>query len=164
MELTLDEIAAIQSRADLIETVDVEVGKHSFLFRKPTGLDQENWANGDFRNGEEAARSMLAILADDPDQTEKLGDMDLDLIDEAMDDADPLVNFRCQIGCLECGAENEFLIDLCDVGLGMLSRLQQQLVVMVHKLASHYNWSEKEIFAVPHWRRTKYLDLIAAGR
>jgi len=164
MELTLEEIAEIQREADLIENVGVEVGGQAFSFRKPCGSDQENWAGMVFRDEKEAAGAMIGTLVADPDITKRLGTKDFDLIDEAMDEADPLVNFQCRVGCSECGAENEFLIDLCDVALGMLNRLQQQLIVMVHKLASHYHWSEKEIFDVPHWRRVEYLDLIAAGR
>jgi len=56
------------------------------------------------------------------------------------------------------------VIDLCDVALGALRRLQQQLLITVHQLASHYHWSEKEIFSVPAFRRQAYLNLIAAGR
>jgi len=164
LELTLEEIAEQQREADLIETVDVEISGKIFAFRKPCGRDQENWAGLIFRDEREAAGAMIGTLAVNPHLPETFGPEDLDLIDEAMDEADPLVNFQCRIGCSECGAENEFLIDLCDVALGMLSRLQQQLIVMVHKLASHYHWSEKEIFAIPHWRRKEYLDLIAAGR
>ena len=164
MELTLEEIAEQQREADLIETVGVEIGGRSATFRKPCGRDQENWAEMVFRDEREAAGAMIRTLAVDPKIMKKLSAKEFDLIDEAMDDADPLVNFLCRIGCSECGVQNEFLIDLCDVALGILSRLQQQLIVTVHKLASHYHWSEKEVFEVPHWRRMEYLDLIAAGR
>ena len=164
MELTLEEIAEIQREADLIENVNVEIGGHAFTFRKPCGRDQGDWAEMVCRDEREATAAMIGALAVDPAATKRLGSKDLDLIDEAMDEADPLVNFLCRISCSECGIENEFFVDLCDVALGTLSRLQQQLIVMVHKLASHYHWSEKEIFEIPHWRRAEYLDLIAAGR
>lgn len=164
MELTLEEVAEIQQKADTLENIGVEIGGQVFSFRKPCGGDQENWAGMVFHDEGEAVRTMIGTLVDDPDITKKLGTEDFDLIEEAMDEADPLVNFQCRIGCSECGAENELRIDLCDVALGMLNRLQRQSIVMVHKLASHYHWSEKEIFDVPHWRRKEYLDLIATGR
>lgn len=163
MELTLEEIMEQQRAADLIKTVKVEIGGEAFLFRKPCGRDQEIWAGMVFEDEKEAAMAMVGILAVDSDIT-KLDAKNFDLLDKAMDEADPLVNFLCRINCSECDATNEFFIDLCDTALGMLNRLQQQLIVMVHKLASHYNWSEKEIFEVPHWRRMEYLELIAAGR
>jgi hypothetical protein len=163
IELTLDEIAAIQREADLTDVINVEVGGEPVTFRKPTGDDQENWAEMAFRDEREAARVMIGTLASSESRI-KFRARDFDLIDEAMDEADPLVNFQCRVACAECGAENEFSVDLCDVALRMLARQQKQLIVMVHKLASRYHWSEKEIFAIPYWRRIEYLNLIAAGR
>lgn len=164
IELTLDEIAEMQGEADRTEIVEVSIGKRSLLFRKPSGRDQEHWAGMVFHDETDAAWAMIGTLAVDPEIGDGLGANELGLIDAAMDEADPLVNFLCRIDCSECGSPNEFLIDLPAVALDRLSRLQQQLIVMVHKLASHYHWSEKEVFEVPHRRRKQYLDLIAAGR
>jgi hypothetical protein len=33
----------------------------------------------------------------------------------------------------------------------------------VHRLASHYHWSESEIIRLPQWRRESYLEMIEAG-
>lgn len=164
IELTLDEIAEMQGEADRTDVVEVSLGKRSLLFRKPSGRDQEHWAGMIFRDETDAAWAMIGALAVDPEIADGLGAKELGLIDAAMDEADPLINFLCRIDCSECGSPNEFLIDLQAVALDRLSRLQQQLIVMVHKLASHYHWSEKEVFDVPHRRRNQYLDLIAAGR
>ncbi len=164
MELTIDEIAEMQQEADLIDTVGVKIKGENTAFRKPNGRDQENWAGMIFQDEKGAAMAMIRTLTVTPSGWERLDEDDLDHIDEALEEADPLVNFCCHVACEECGEQNELLIDLCDTALGMLSRLQKQLIVMVHKLASHYHWSEKEIFDVPHWRRKEYLDLIATGR
>jgi hypothetical protein len=51
-----------------------------------------------------------------------------------------------------------------ETALGMLRRAQQALVGAVHRLASQYHWSERDIFAVPAWRRQHYLRLIASGK
>jgi hypothetical protein len=154
----------MQGEADRTEVVEVSIDERSLVLRKPSGRDQEHWAAMTFRDETDAARAMIGTLAVDPEIADGLGANELGLIDAAMDEADPLVNFLCRIDCSECGSPNEFLIDLTAVALDMLSRLQQQLIVMVHKLASHYHWSEKEVFEVPHPRRKQYLDLIAAGR
>ncbi len=164
IELTLDEIAAIQREADLSEAINVEVGGEPVTFRKPTGDDQENWAESIFRDEKEAATAMIGALVKGRKSPPRLRAKDLDAIDEALDEADPLVNFRLQVTCSPCGAENEFSTDLCDFALRILARQQKQLIVTIHKLASRYHWSEKEIFAIPDWRRREYLDLIAAGR
>ena len=164
LELTLEDIADQQREADLIETVEIEIKGKPFSFRKPCGLDQENWAKMVFRDQREAVEAMIRSLAVTHDMPESLDTDTIDLLDEAMCEADPLVNFRCRVTCAECSSPNEFFIDLYDVALGTLSRNKQQLIVMVHKLASHYHWSENEIFAVPYWRRKEYLNLIAVGR
>jgi hypothetical protein len=164
LEITLEEIAGQQREADRIETVEVELEGKTFRFRKPCGRDQENWGRMAFSNPAEAAGAIAESLALSEDLPAGLGPGAIDLIDEAMDAADPLVNFLCRANCAECNFTNEFPIDLGAVALDMLRRFQQRLIVMVHKLASHYHWSEKEIFAVPHWRRKAFLDLIAAGR
>lgn len=165
LELSLDEIAEMQSEADLIDIVEIEIAGETRGFRKPLGRDQEKWAGMAFIDEKEAASAMIGTLAVHPFEWEVvLDDTDLGLIDEKLDEADPLVNFLCNVGCGECGHPNEFRIDLCETALSILARSQKQLIVMVHKLATHYHWSEKEIFAVPHWRRLEYLDLIAVGR
>lgn len=163
IELTLDDIAAIQRKADLSDVINVEVAGEPITLRKPTGDDQENWSRQAFRDEKHAATSMIDSLAG-VDLRTKFRAKDLDAIDEAMNDADPLVNFRMQVACAECDAENEFSLDLCDLALGILARRQKQLVVTIHKLASRYHWSESEIFAIPDRRRREYLDLIATGR
>ena len=164
LELTVEEIAKLQGEADLIDVIEVEIAGGSRNFRKPRGSDQERWAEMTFIDEREAARAMIGTLAAGSLDLEIMAESDLGLVDEKLDEADPLVNFLCSVGCGECGHANEFRIDLCETSLGVLARLQKQLIVMVHKLAAHYHWSEREIFEVPHWRRREYLDLIAAGR
>ncbi len=164
LELTLDDISAQQHKADLVETVEVEIEGRRAEFRKPTGRDQENWGRMIFRDEQEAARAIFDTLIVSPVKWETLEEEDFGRIEEALDEADPLVNFVCHVTCEECGQQNEFPIDLCDAALGLLRRIQRQTIVMVHRLASHYHWSEKEIFEVPHWRRIEYLELVAAER
>lgn len=164
IELTLDEIAAIQREADMIELVNVDVRGEPVAFRKPTGEDQQRWAATVLRDEKQATRAIVHSLAISSDRRIRLRAKDVDTIDEAMNDADPLVNFQCRVHCGECGEANEFFVDLCEVALDILARQQKQLIVFVHKLASHYHWSEREIFEIPHWRRIEYLNLIAAGR
>lgn len=163
-ELTLDEIAELQGEADLIGVVEVEIGGKVLSLRKPAGRDQEAWTGMTYSDETTLAGAMIGTLAEPGTALDDLTETDLGLIDEKLDEADPLVNFLCSVGCGECGHANEFGIDLCETALGTLARLQKRLIVMVHKLAAHYHWSEDEIFTVPHWRRLEYLDLIGAGR
>jgi hypothetical protein len=163
LEITLEEISEQQRKADRIEQVQVDIDGKILSFRKPCGGDQEAWGRMVFGDRTEALRAMLGALAVGQDPPADLGPEAIDLIDEAMDAADPLVNFFCRASCAECGATNEVFLDLGALALGMLRRRQQQLIGVVHQLATQYHWSEQQIFAIPHWRRREYLDLIAAG-
>jgi len=162
-ELSLAEIAELQAEADLKETVKVEFEDKNYVFRKPCGHDQKNWQNSVF-DDETAAQEMIRSLQIAPKRSAEIGGKIFDLVDEAMDEADPLINFNCRVRCADCGSANDFPIDLCDFALAELSRAQQFLFSSVHRLASRYHWSEKEIFAVPHWRRMKYLALISVEK
>ncbi|HBL57096.1 MAG TPA: hypothetical protein DDZ80_00510 [Cyanobacteria bacterium UBA8803] len=84
----------------------------------------------------------------------------LQRLNQVMEDLDPLVNFSLQVICPYCGTENLQDFDLGAWALQQLEQAQQQLLITVHRLASYYHWSEAEIFAIPPWRRSRYLALI----
>jgi len=164
LELTLEEISEMQGEADLTQSVAVDIGGRLIEFRKPTGRDQELWSTMIFSDERDAARGMIATLAELPGPLEAIQPEELSAVEEVLEEADPLVNFGCSVSCGECGELNEHEIDLMETALGMLNRAQNQLIVAVHRLASHYHWSEQEIFALPDWRRQQYLELIGAMR
>jgi hypothetical protein len=164
LELTIREISEMQGEADLIEMVGVDIGGRRMEFRKPTGRDQEMWGKMIFSDERDRAAGMIGTLAALPGSFEALQPVELSAVEEGLDEADPLVNFSCRVSCGECGELNEHETDLTETALGMLNRAQKQLVITVHRLASHYHWSEQEIFAVPDWRRRQFLELIGAIR
>lgn len=160
-ELTLDEIAEIQSEADLSETIEVETAQGNLVFRKPLGKDQEIWQETIFEDEQTAVIEIARTLQIAPATPLKIEDEILQKIEQALDEADPLINFFGRVRCANCDSVSEFETDLCRFALNELHFSQQKLLHAVHRLASHYHWSEHEIFAVPHWRRLKYLQLIA---
>jgi len=162
LELTLNEIAALQNEADQVEVVRVDVGGRRLEFQKLSGRDHESFGESAFGDEFEAATEIIGRLAVDADAVERIAPGDVDVIEAAMEEADPLVNFNCRIDCGECGEENDHDIDLFETSLDMLRRAQLRLVLSVHRIASKYHWSEQEIFAVPEWRRQQYLELIGA--
>jgi hypothetical protein len=164
LELTLREISEMQGEADLIEMVSVDIGSRQMEFRKPTGCDQEIWGEMIFSDERDRAAGMIGTLAVLAGSFKALQPDELSAVEEALDEADPLVNFSCRVSCGECSELNEYETDLTETALGMLNRAQHQLVVTVHRLASHYHWSEQEIFAVPDWRQQQYLELTGAIR
>ena len=162
LELTLDEIAAIQNEADQVEVVSVDLSGRRLDFQKLSGRDQESIGEAVFSDKLEAATEIIGRLAVDADAVERLSARDIEITESAMEKADPLVNFNCRIDCAECGQSNDHEIDLFETALDMLRHAQLRLVLSVHSLASQYHWSEQEIFSVPEWRRQQYLNLIGA--
>lgn len=164
LELTIRELSELQRRSEAVDAVGVELGGQLVRFRKPTGRDLEAWAEMVFDDERDAVTAMIATLAVDRPAIESLDAAALGAIEDALDDADPLIDFSCVVRCDECGESNARSIDLMETALGMLRRAQEALVSAVHRLASQYHWSERDIFAVPAWRRQQYLRLIASGR
>jgi len=160
LELTLEEISDIQREADKSETVGVDLEGTRIEFRKPKGRDQELWAGAVFLHEQDAVAGMIGSLALTPECSTAIGAASMSAIDKAFDDADPLVNFSCQVSCGECDRVNEYRVDLMATALDMLSRAQTRLIHAIHKMASHYHWSEAEVLGVPEWRRHRYLQLI----
>jgi len=67
---------------------------------------------------------------------------------------------RVRATCPECGADNVIEPD----PYPLLRRDGSRLLLDVHRIASHYHWSEAAILALPRGRRQRYLDLIDAAR
>jgi hypothetical protein len=65
-----------------------------------------------------------------------------------------------RVKCPSCDTTNLVAIDLEELSLRGLRNAQLRLLASVHRLAAKYHWSEEQIFAVPFWRRAKYLSLI----
>lgn len=80
----------------------------------------------------------------------------------ALAEADPLVAFAVHCSCPECGTAADRAIDLEEQALQCLAAGQRTLTREVHRLASHYGWTEREIFEIPAARRGRYLEAIAA--
>jgi hypothetical protein len=161
LELTLDEIAALQGEADANASLIIELEEEeSLTLRKPSGRDQLFWLETAYADEGEAACEMIRSLACESAPREFKREW-IEVINLAMDDFDPLVNFNFSAQCGECGHVSTRFLDLEEIALGELRAAQAGLLATVHKLATRYHWSEREIFAVPHWRRAHYLALIA---
>jgi len=164
VELTLAELGGLRERDGGSERFKVRRGAEELWVRKPTGGDQLRWLGGRFADGAEALEMMVGALAVDG-RGAPLGSDRLDggwarAFDETLDEFDPLVNFSVTARCPDCGVEAAHEVDLEALALGLLRQEQQRLLLTVHRLASHYHWSESQIFSVPHWRRSHYLALI----
>lgn len=164
LDLTFKELSDLQREADQIETVGIDLEGRRIEFRKPKGRDQEVWAGTVFQDEQDAATRMISTLAVTPDLSATLGRVSVREIERMFEDADPLVNFSCRVKCGECDRLNGYRVDLMETALAMLSRRQTQLIHAIHRMASHYHWSEADVLAVPEWRRQQYMQLIEATK
>ncbi|HEV7389305.1 MAG TPA: hypothetical protein VGN73_11900 [Gemmatimonadaceae bacterium] len=167
--LTIDELTTLQADAYATGRVEVPVGDEVLTLRRPTGNDQLAWLNRTFADGGEVRKTMIRTLLVHDNAGEAVGtdvgsDEWLDSIEEVMEEHDPLVNFKLKVKCPCCDGTTLVAIDLEELSLRGLRNAQLRLLAAVHRLAAHYHWSEREIFAVPAWRRAEYLSLIADER
>ena len=165
LELSIEDIASIQSLAEAHETIDVEIGDTHFSLRKPTGVDQLKWLTDSYTDEFAAAQAMVSTLLPEDqqisiDQENNHNNKWLQIIDDAMEMMDPLVNFHLKTSCPSCEKKYDYYIDLGEICLQKLHTAQDRLIEMVHTLAFHYHWNEQEIFALPFWRLQRHLRLI----
>jgi DNA-directed RNA polymerase subunit RPC12/RpoP len=150
---TVDELMASAREADK-ETV--EVGGRSF--RRPTGRDQLLWMRQSYSSEQEACASLAESLALDGKTVDPAM---LPEIEAALDDVDPLLRAPVEAACPDCGHAAEYEIDVAGFALARFRQAQENLIESVHRLASRYHWSERDILAMPEWRRERYLELLA---
>jgi hypothetical protein len=127
--------------------------------RLPTARDLERWS-GHAEHG-----SIARELALD---TETLPDPFppdwVEAVEQALAAADPLTDFHVVATCPECAHERRYEVDLQQLALKRLQAAQRGLLRTVHRLASTYHWTEREIMALPASRRVAYLAMIEGRR
>lgn len=164
LEISIEELIDLQQRADVVDSHDVRIGDKTLSIRKPTGRDQIEWLKFSFRDEREVMRAMIQTLMLDTEEASfdvgSISDEWIQIIDNAMEEFDHLVNFNLHARCPYCGEENRYAVDLEEILLSRLQRIQMHLLDDVHRLAEHYHWSEAQIIAIPPWRRSRYLALI----
>ena len=170
MNLPIIEVLARQRRAEERELLDWQNGAERMQLRRPTGGDQLEWQRRSYDDLEHARAAMLDSLlggADVPSRGSNDGRpaerqaRDLaDTLDRQLEEFDPLVAFSIHSRCPHCELESDFPIDLEDLALQELERIQRRLFHDVHQLARAYHWSEAEIFNLTPQRRARYLQLL----
>lgn len=165
IEIDVAEIADLQAEAYKLERVPVEFENRSMALRRPTASDQLGWLKCNFPDQQMATKAMVRTLLVEPvaaieADVQAIPDELIPIVQAAMEEHDPLINFNLLVRCFSCDEENRIEIDMEEFSLRRLQQAQLRLLATVHRLASHYHWSEQEIFSVPYWRRARYLSLI----
>jgi hypothetical protein len=164
LELRPAEITALAAQAHREKLVRLTIGARTAWLRRPTGADQRQWLD---RGTDETAPMTASLFVDPALEDLRAAGIALDeigdSIDRAMEEYDPLVAFHLDVGCPECGRSTAQAPDLLAGALERLWLAQFDLIEQVHRLASHYHWTEEEIAQVPFWRRQVYLARIDGG-
>jgi hypothetical protein len=157
IDLSIAELLALQQdRAE--GPIEVEVDGARLLLRRPTGLDQLELRKLFFADQRAARRGVMRALV--VEGTFEPTEDQLGVIESALDDGDPLVDFSLTVECPGCRQSSRQTVDLARLALRRLRRAQNGLIETVHLLASRYHWSETQILSIPPWRRAHYLALI----
>ena len=152
---------ALGDSDDAIGPLRVELGgARSVTLRRPIGDDLREWRKARPASRAQAVSTMLDALLLEGQALPQ----DEPLLAEAMAALDPLVAFSVACECPACGAPHQVAIDLEAEALARLGARQRSLLREVHRLASHYGWTEQEVLAVPPRRRSHYLQLIEDRR
>ncbi|GAB61853.1 MAG: hypothetical protein DWB56_08105 [Candidatus Jettenia sp.] len=162
--VSMEEFTHVQQKEDK-DYCDIRLGCETLSIRRPTGGDQLEWLRYDFTDKDKAVKTMIRTLIRNEEKTlvnqeRNIPDEWVKIIDEAMKEFDPLVNFILSVQCPYCGKEDQHEVDLEEILLRRLRKVQLQLLETVHRLAKHYHWSEYQIFSVPPWRRSYYISLL----
>jgi hypothetical protein len=80
----------------------------------------------------------------------------------ALADADPLTALTLDVTCPYCAQAVAVDVDLELLLIDGLRQRQARLTDEVHQLAAHYHWSERDIAALPSWRRRRYIAKLHA--
>lgn len=132
--------------------------------RVPTGEDQRLWF--EHVQGEGSADpSWLATRLLEVDGSEGPATLPTDWLAplaSALATADPLTDLTLDVACPYCSQALAVDVDIERLLIDSLRQRQRRLVDHVHRLASRYHWSEREIVDMPEWRRERYLARIAA--
>jgi len=166
MSLSMQEIAVMNSQSGAKKTGDgvfaIPIHQEEYFFRKPTGRDQREWLYSSFPDEETALQAMIDRLWVKGDIVPSLprDAQWLAAVDDGMREIDPLVHLELTVFCPACNHRNVYALDLEDLLLQRLKKIQRDLLQTVHCLASRYHWSEQQVFAVSPRRRSDYLALI----
>jgi hypothetical protein len=83
-------------------------------------------------------------------------------VGEKMSSADPMADIRLALNCPNCAHNWEARFDIVAFLWREISAAARRLLREVHTLASAYGWTESEILALSHTRRSTYVEMISA--
>lgn len=142
-----------------------EIRGHAIEFRLPDTRDLE--ACGHLDGVDEARHALLrrlvlrAVRDGEPLAPEALPEDVVAGLAEEMDRRDPHADIRLACSCPHCAAVFGAGFDVGSYFWDELDAWAARTLAEVHRLASAYGWSERDILEMSAWRRQAYLRLLA---
>ncbi|NML16822.1 hypothetical protein [Azohydromonas caseinilytica] len=137
--------------------VEFEARGRRLRARLPTGADHARWQ----REGTPLRAAAAELLEDGaPDAVDEAS---VQALNEALAAQDPLRELVLSLECPDCGATAQHTLDLEAHLIAAFARAQRQLLAEIATLARSFHWSERDIAALPAWRRAFYLGCIDDG-
>ena len=162
MELEIDLSAFLTSTPPPLATVRTSDGRE-VVVRLPRGVDQARWIDGAVDHPADIAASLVTgIDGVSPSPDFRVPTHWIDDIDDALRERDPLTALAASASCPECGTMTAHDIDLEALLLSELAAEQRRHLDDVYRLASAFHWTERDILALPSWRRRRYLAQLDA--
>lgn len=151
------DLAACRHEPPADAAVELEAQGRRLRARLPTGADHARWQ----REGT-PLRAVAAELVQDAGDA-PLDDAAVQALNEALAAQDPLRELALSLRCPDCGAEAAHTLDLEAHLLAGFARAQRRLLGEIATLARAFHWSERDIAALPAWRRAFYLGCVGDG-
>lgn len=147
---------------DGAELLSVDQDGYTVRFRLPTGADLTA-VHALPEPGPEALLARCVVEArrgEERLEVDGLPEAVAAAVAERMEVADPLVGADLDLTCPACGHRWESPLDIASYFWAEIEAWAHRTLRDVHELASAYGWRERDILAMSHWRRQRYLDLI----
>lgn len=142
-------------------TLDVDLGSLTVRARCPTTADLIAVSGQpDIGSARTAllARCVLAVTRSDG-STRPLEAGEEVRLGRKLEEVDPLVDVRIDVGCGECGHSWSALLDVPALVWAQVVGTARRLLREVDVLARRYGWSQTAILELSEQRRQAYLDL-----
>lgn len=143
---------------------NLNVADYSLRFRLPTSMDIAVVVNAP--GGDSTAQDLLKrciVSARQAGEACNPGDLPGDVLaalGRRIEELDPQAEIRIELTCPQCSHKWAVLFDIASFLWTEINQWAERTLRSVHKLASVYGWSEREILNLSPVRRHLYLGLV----
>jgi hypothetical protein len=163
------EISQLRVETELPETgrletepLELELAGQRVRFRLPNSLDLI--AVSGISNAEQMRQTLLerCLLEVEGGSEKSWNPESLELINQAMQQADPQAVIELNLNCPACTHRWAAIFDIASFLWREIDTWARRTLREVHRLARAYGWTEAEILALSGTRRRLYLELVNA--